>query len=110
MFGAGLLDKPDFVVAGILLAAALFIGAGVFALMARWQKRSMGETPAEAARSLTSFRALYEAGEISKEEYDRIRARVAGRVKAGDRPAPKAAEETLDDLPLSEPSPDDPPK
>lgn len=39
---------------------------------------SDGTRPGE---EMTSFRALYERGEISKEEYDRIRIRMAEKLK-----------------------------
>jgi hypothetical protein len=63
-----------------LLALAILVGAGLLALIDRWRKRQMSDTRSEAA-SLTSYRAMLESGELSQEEYDKILARAAGKLK-----------------------------
>ena len=71
------------------LAGVLLVGAIVLAWADRWRKRQLSEPgPAE---QLGSFRAMYERGELSKEEYERIRRRVAARTQ--NRPAAPPAEE-----------------
>jgi hypothetical protein len=47
----------------------------------------------DAPDQLTNFRALYESGELSKEEYDRVLRRVAERAGAKPKPVPTAAAE-----------------
>ena len=77
-------EKPflsvQFWVAVGSLIAVLLIGAVVLNFMDRWRKRQMlaSQDPAE---SLTSFRTLYEQGELSEEEYQRVRDRVAAKMK-----------------------------
>jgi hypothetical protein len=66
---------------------------GVFALgiliivwVNRWRKRMSQES---AGDQMVSFRELYERGELSPEEYDRIRSRLARRLRQElDVPAP----------------------
>src|SRR5262249_38292205 len=60
--------------------ATLLLGALVFAWLDRWRKRSRRDD-ASPADLLTSFRSSYEQGELSQEEYERIRARLAPKIK-----------------------------
>lgn len=70
-----LLENPDtWILAGLVLAV-LLIGAGAISMADRWRKRQ--NQPIDPIESLTSFRELYERGELSKVEYDRILAKVA---------------------------------
>jgi hypothetical protein len=75
------------VLVGVLLVGAWFIGR-----VDRWRKRQM-EDAYDAPDQLTTFRDLYESGELSKEEYDRVLRRVADRVGAKPKPVPAAAAE-----------------
>lgn len=63
------------------LALALLAGALLVYLADRWRKRSAAGA-VDTSRELTEFRKMYERGEITKEEYARLRDRVAQRVKA----------------------------
>jgi hypothetical protein len=56
----------------LVLVGALIIGAILIAVVERWRKRPGAEqmTPGE---QLTHFRALYDRGELSREEFERIR-------------------------------------
>jgi hypothetical protein len=58
--------------------AALLIGAVIFAILDRW--RATVED-ARARRSTLHFRSLYDRGEISREEFERIRARLGGKLR-----------------------------
>lgn len=64
-----------------LLAGALLAGAIVVAFVDRWRKRRANETLATHDQ-LASFRLLYERGELSKEEFERIKAQLLARLKA----------------------------
>src|SRR5438105_2740950 len=71
------------------LVGVLLLGALILSWLQRWRKRQFAADPGPVGQ-LTTFRALYERGELSKEEYERIRSRVAERAKAS--PAAKRPE------------------
>src|SRR5262245_783976 len=66
---------------GSVLVVTLLIGAAILAKVDRWRKRMY--EPEDTSDALSSFRLSYEEGEISEEEYKRIRARLTGS-----KPAP----------------------
>lgn len=73
----------DFYLTVAALVGVLFFAAVVLLLLGRWRKRQeRGDDPAEI---LTNYREMYEAGELSEEEYAKIRARMAEKIK--DKPA-----------------------
>lgn len=72
--------STEFLLTVGLLVGALLGGAVVLFVLDRWRKRQMVETQ-HAVESLTSFRAMYERGEITEAEYQVVRDRMAGRVK-----------------------------
>jgi hypothetical protein len=86
--GGSPLEKPEFIWGTAALAGALLVGAIVVLLVDRWRKHAALEEK-RSGEELTSFRAMYERGEITEEEYNRVRRRVADRVKKP--PAPGAA-------------------
>ncbi len=65
----------------IALIAALLLGALIILLVQRWRKRAAREWTS-SGEQLTSFRELYERGELSREEYARIRAKLGQRFRA----------------------------
>jgi hypothetical protein len=74
-----LLD-PRLLWATAALIATLLLAAVILAWFDRWRKRSDRDilTPAD---ELNAFRLSYERGELSQQEYDRIRAKLAPRIK-----------------------------
>jgi hypothetical protein len=70
---------------GVLLGV-LVVGAMFIARLDRWRKRQM--EGAGDPDPVMSFREMYERGEISKQEYDRVLRRVAERVGAKPKPVP----------------------
>jgi hypothetical protein len=76
---------------GVLLLAAL-----VIYFVDRWRKRATAaEDDASSNDQLSQFRSLYERGEMSQEEYDRVRALLAGQLrKEMNVPAPPAITES----------------
>ncbi|MBX9627482.1 MAG: SHOCT domain-containing protein [Gemmataceae bacterium] len=111
-----LLDRPEFIYGTVGLAGALLAGAVVIYLVDRWRKRQATADTADAGVELTSFRAMYERGEITEAEYAKLRQKVASRVKtppaAGGEtaPAPAATDPTTPTPtrpPLTAPLPDD---
>ena len=58
------------------LLVALLVGAVVIWLVDRWRKKATVDAP-DSAEELTDFRGMYERGEITEEEYVKLRDRVA---------------------------------
>jgi hypothetical protein len=82
--------SPRFLWPAVALVAALLIGAIIIALVDRWRKRPLQDRPS-ANDELAEFRSLYERGELSREEYDKIRSRLGERLRQDlDLPAPPA--------------------
>ena len=79
--------QPEVIWGTAGLALALLAGAFVIWLVDRWRKQSTKTT--NSAEELTDFRGMYERGEITEEEYVRLRNRVSGRMKQA--PAAPAA-------------------
>jgi hypothetical protein len=75
----------------LALVVALLLGALVIAVAERWRKTTR-EGRSDAGDQLAHFRRLYERGELSREEFERIRAKLGTRLrKELDMPAPAAA-------------------
>lgn len=79
------LRRPEVIWGTIGLAVALLVGALVIWLVDRWRKQNVDSGSATAAE-LTDFRQMFERGEITEDEYVRLRSRVAQRVKAAPPP------------------------
>ncbi len=78
---------PSIFLPGLYLAGALVVGAAVVAIVQRWRKRAL---PANnPSGQLAHFRALYERGTISQEEFNRLRSLLGGQLRqAFDVPLP----------------------
>jgi hypothetical protein len=64
----------------LALVAVLLLGAAIIALVDRWRKRGTSDK-LSAGDQLSHFRRLYDEGTISKEEFEQIRAELAGRLR-----------------------------
>ena len=82
-------EVPQWVLgATLLLMAVLVIAALVIIVVGRWAKRPR-QPAGTSSDELAHFRLLYERGECSREEYERIRSRLVPRLrKEIDVPAP----------------------
>jgi hypothetical protein len=78
---AELLQSTEFLWLTGALVAILLIGAFILSRIERWRKRQLTDTAASDIEQFSSYRAMYENGELSKEEYDRIKAREAKRLR-----------------------------
>jgi hypothetical protein len=100
----------------LALVGALLLGALIIALVDRWRKRP-AQPVAPAGEQLSYFRSLYAQGDISREEFERIRARLGGRLreqlqvppKEGGPPAPGKLDSGTAEVPPAEPPPPAPP-
>jgi hypothetical protein len=92
-----------------VLAGVLIVGGVIIGRIDRWRKRQMQEED-DAPRQVGSFRSMYENGELSREEYDRVMRRMAERVGAKPKPATviPPAVETVEPRETQEP-PETPP-
>jgi hypothetical protein len=70
---------PRLLWATLSLVAALLLGALILALMDRWRKHPRPDR-LSANEQLAHFRALFEQGEISSEEYERLHALLKTRL------------------------------
>jgi hypothetical protein len=81
----GLQDERLLWATGILVAT-LLAGAVVLALIDRWRKKQLSD-PTGERDPLTTYRELYQRGELSKEEYVKIRDKLAASyMSTGERP------------------------
>jgi hypothetical protein len=76
----------DLLFYGTCLAAALLAAALVIELVRRWARKS--DALPSAGDQLAEYRALYQRGEISQEEFDRLRAVLGGELLPGAKNAP----------------------
>jgi hypothetical protein len=77
----------DLVWATLAFVGALAILIVTLAWVERWRKRSMSDRGGPADE-LSQYRALFEQGLLSSEEYERIRRRLEGRVPSPPAQAP----------------------
>jgi hypothetical protein len=73
---------------GLYLVGALLIGAAVIAMVNRWRRVPRSET-VTASEQLTEFRTLYENGQMSREEFERVRTLLSTQIR-GPEAAPTA--------------------
>src|SRR5262245_17145427 len=67
------------------IAGSLLLGGIILALVDRWRKRQMNLTR-NLQDELASYKALYQRGELSAEEYQRVRGRLVDQLKAKPKP------------------------
>ena len=75
---------------------AILIAAAIVAAVKCWRNRS-GPERLSVSEQLSHFRSLYEAGELSAEEFARIRTRLGARAEAGagDTPGHRGRRHTI---------------
>lgn len=97
------LTDPQVLIATGLLAGTLFVGAIAIALIDRWRKRLQNETFSKHEQ-LASFRMLYERGELSAEEFERVRTQLLNQLKRqGTAPKLLSSSTAVTDLPPKAP-------
>lgn len=65
----------------LCLVVALLVAALIVALVNRWRHRRDAAEDLSPNEQLAQFRALYEAGTISQEEFERLRSLLGGRLR-----------------------------
>jgi hypothetical protein len=78
----GLLDLFDtrLLIAGGMLSGSLLLFAIILVLVKRWRKKQEVIMPS-THEQLNSYRELFEEGNLSKEEFERIRTRLLERMR-----------------------------
>jgi hypothetical protein len=65
----------------VALAGVVLVGAAILVLLDRW-RRSLGQAEEPSANDqLSQFRLLYDQGQLSQEEFERIRNLLTGRLR-----------------------------
>jgi hypothetical protein len=72
--------KTELVVTTLLLGAALLLAAIILKLVDRWRKQQ-GDEALTPDDQLAYFQELHWKGELSKEEFERIQARLAAQTR-----------------------------
>jgi hypothetical protein len=73
-------DDPQLLWPALALVGALLLGAAVIYCVDLWRKKA-DLAQASGEDEMTRYRALYESGELSQEEYDRLKALLSGRLR-----------------------------
>jgi hypothetical protein len=81
MFAQALLENADFLTAMGLLLAVILLGGGTLIWLDRWRKKQAARDATRSVDALSSYRALYDRGEISREEYQTIRGQLAHQMR-----------------------------
>lgn len=84
----GQILTPALWMAGVLLAGAILL-----TILKRIQSRREAAQPVSAQEQLAQFRAARDKGEISADEYQRLKALLAGQIREQPVVAPKAKPE-----------------
>jgi hypothetical protein len=87
------------------LIGALLLGAILISWIERWRKRQLSDNPASDLARINDYRGMFERGEITREEYDRIKTKEAHRLR--DRLIAKPGE-SGGKAPPAQPSPQEP--
>ena len=84
------LTDPQLLWAMAALIATLLLGALILAWLGRWRKRGDRDTLTPVDQ-LTAFRQSYDRGELSQQEYERIRTKLAPKLRQQVNLPPKPA-------------------
>ena len=105
-------DKPyafPFLVQGLYLAGALLVGAVIIALVNRWRK-SARDVRLTASDQMAHFRALYEKGLLSQEEFDSLRRVLGGELRRSLKTKPAGPSAVAPPTAQEQPPPNGAPK
>ncbi len=88
--------RPEIIYGLAGLVAALIAGAVVISVADKWRKRVAAPVQHNETDMLTTYRDMYEHGEITEAEYTELRRKIADKVKNSPAPAPKQTEQAPD--------------
>ncbi len=89
----------------LCLVGALLVAAAIIALVNRWRQQHDVKQDLSPDAELAHYRSLYEAGTISQEEFERLRAVLSARVKEslGVNPPSRAGSPSVPPVTLAPP-------
>lgn len=95
-----------FLLPGLYMAGALLLGAVIIAWASRWRRKPRTGS-AGASEQLAEFRSLYEKGEMSREEFERVRTLLGEQIRhpASTSPPPAAIPPASTPATVNPPSP-----
>lgn len=96
--------SPRFLWPTLALVGALLAGAVIIALFERWRRRPT-DAGLSAGDQLSHFRALYEQGVMSKEEFEAVKVRLSGKLRDELNLTPPTAEGAPAAEPTQSPEP-----
>ncbi len=101
---------------GLYLVLAMLIGAVIIAWVGRWRRSPRSGETASPSDQLARFRSLYDKGQMTREEFERIKARLAAQIRSeadlppqpapGPAPAPANSPPPANGRPAGEAPPD----
>jgi hypothetical protein len=105
---ADLISNPDFLWLVGALVATLLVGALMLSWIERWRKRQLSDAPGSDLEQISNYRQMFERGELSKEEYDRIKVKEARRMRDKLSGKPADAAPSAPAAKPAQPSPQEP--
>jgi hypothetical protein len=104
---ADMIQSAEFLWLVGALVAILLLGAILISWIERWRKRQLSDSTAADIEQISSYRTMFERGELTIEEYERIKRKEAHRLRdkliaKPDQPKPPAK------APPAQPSPKEP--
>jgi hypothetical protein len=76
-----IIQRPEFLWLVAALVGVMLLGAVLFSWIERWKKRQLSDGPGADIKQISSYREMFERGELTPEEYDRIKSKEARRLR-----------------------------
>jgi len=99
-----MIQSAEFLWLVAALVGTMLLGAILISWIERWRKRQLTDSPVSDVQQLGHYRAMFERGELTQEEYDRIKRKEARRLRNKIVP-PEAGQQA----PSVQPAPQEPP-
>jgi hypothetical protein len=107
---ADMIQSAEFLWLVGALIAILLLGAVLISWIERWRKRQLSDNAAADIEQISNYRTMFERGELTIEEYERIKRKEAHRLRdkliaKPDEPKPSAKAPPAQPLPQEPESP-----
>lgn len=81
LLAESVLLRPDVLLATALLVLVLLLGAIVLVYANRWKKSAILPEASKPMDELANYRAMFQRGELTAVEYEKVRLRISERMK-----------------------------